>query len=455
MQAIQIITERMARQGSKTAIIWNGTYYSYSTFISLVDEWREVLTSLNIGRGTVCGFVAEYSPQSCALIFALIKAKAILVPFTISAHHELPEFIKIASVECLFRFSLDDSWTFEEFHVGEKNDLLISFYDRDVSGLVVFSSGSTGKPKGILQDCERVMKKFVVERQEWSTLLFLMLDHFGGFNTLLSSFANGGTAICLADRSPDSVCLAIEQTKATLLPTTPTFLNMLIASRLHKNFDLSSIKLITYGTEVMPEATLSIIKKVFPNARLKQTYGLSELGVLRSKSEKDDSVWVKIGGDGFETKVINNILWVRSEANMVGYLNAPSPIDKDGWMCTGDHVVVRGEYMHILGRDSEIINVGGQKVFPAEIENILLEADNVVEATVIGVPHPIMGNVVKAMVSLNSPEDPLHLTERLRRHCIERMSKHKIPIRFTTIGSEEHRNVRFKKARSDVVDLDL
>jgi len=211
--------------------------------------------------------------------------------------------------------------------------------------------------------------------------------------------------------------------------------------------------MITYGTEVMPAATLNKIHKVFPNTKLKQTYGLSELGVLRSQSEKDDSVWLKIGGDGFETKVIDNILWVRSEANMVGYLNAPNPIDKDGWMCTGDHVEIRGEYVHILGRRSDMINVGGQKVFPAEIENILLQAGNVSEATVIGVPHPIMGNVVQAMVSLISPEEPFSLTERLRKYCISNMSKYKIPIKFTEISSGEHRNMRFKKIRSSNSDL--
>jgi long-chain acyl-CoA synthetase len=453
MHAINIVTERMSLYGLKTAIVWKESSLSYSAFVGLVDEWSETLSSLNIGRGSVCGYISEYSPQTCALIFALIKAKAILVPFSKSAHNELPEFLKIACVDYLFRFESDDSWAYERIQNVGNNELLLSFIERDVPGLIVFSSGSTGKPKAILQDCERVMRKFIEERQGWNTLLFLMIDHFGGFNTLMSTFAYGGTAICLPDRSPDSVCRVIEKTRASLLPTTPTFINMLIASRAYKNFDLSSINMITYGTEVMPPATLNSIHKVFPNARLKQTYGLSELGVLRSKSERDDSVWLKIGGDGFETKIIDNILWVRSEANMVGYLNAPNPIDKDGWMCTGDHVEIRGEYIHILGRKSDMINVGGQKVFPAEIENILLQAGNITEATVIGVPHPIMGHVVRAMVSLISPEEPFALTERLRKHCISNMSKYKIPIKFTEISSDEHRNMRFKKIRSSNVDL--
>jgi acyl-CoA synthetase (AMP-forming)/AMP-acid ligase II len=413
----------------------------------MIDSWGDILLKNDIGNGTVCGFVAEYSPQVCALVFALIQAKAILVPFTSAIENELPEFINIAGVTCLFRFDTNDNWTFEQCVNPVKNSLVETFIERDVPGLIVFTSGSTGKPKGILQDIERVMRKFVEERAGWRTVLFLMLDHFGGFNTLLSTFAYGGTGVCLPDRSPESVCRVIEQSRATLLPTTPTFINMLIASRCYKSFDLSSIKLITYGTEVMPAATLAKVKEIFPNARIKQTYGLSELGVLRSKSERDDSVWVKIGGEGFETKIEDNILWIRSEANMVGYLNAPSPIDADGWMCTGDHVEVCGDYMRILGRKSEMINVGGQKVFPTEIENVLLEADNVSEATVVGMSHPVMGHVVKARISLDEPEDQFLLAERLRKHCIERMAKYKVPVKFEIVHEDEQRNIRFKKSR--------
>ena len=449
MHSIDTIFKRMQSKEFETALFWNNKAYSYSHFTKLVDDWSKRLPQYSIGKGTVCGFVGEYSPQVCALIFALMKAKAILVPFTSAIEHELPEFMKIAGVTSLFRFDGDDSWTFEAFGSSAQNNLIETFLERDVPGLIVFTSGSTGKPKGILQDCERVMHKFVGERPGWGTVLFLMLDHFGGFNTLLSTFAYGGTAVCLPDRSSESVCRVIQRSQATLLPTTPTFINLLIASRCYKDFDLSSIRLITYGTEVMPSSTLEKVRSIFPNARIKQTYGLSELGVLRSKSESDDSVWVKIGGDGFETKIVDNILWVRSEANMVGYLNAPNPFDEEGWMCTGDHVEVRGEYMHIQGRKSEMINVGGQKVFPSEIENILLEADNIQEVTVVGVPHPVMGNVVKAKISLNEPEDQFQVAERLRKHCLERMARYKVPVKYEIVSGSDLHSTRFKKKRSE------
>ena len=115
----------------------------------------------------------------------------------------------------------------------------------------------------------------------------------------------------------------------------------MILNNISRSYDFASVKLISYGTELMSEDTLKKCLEMFPDAQIKQTYGLSELGVLRSDSKNKESTWVKIGGPGFEVKVINGILWVRSESNMVGYLNAPSPFDADGWMCTGDQVEMK------------------------------------------------------------------------------------------------------------------
>ena len=447
MKAIETIFSRMAGMENAPAVFWNDKEYSYSDFLNVTDDWSHRLLNQKIGKETICGFTGDYSLQVIALIFALIKAKAILVPITSKFESDINKFKTIAGIEYLYRFDKDDKWTVEKFTVQKKNPLVAKFEKREVPGLIVFTSGSTGEPKGILQDCELIMRKFIELRKGWRTILFLLLDHFGGFNTLLSSFGYGGTAVCLPDRSPDAVCQTIEKSRADLLPTTPTFLNLLITSRSYLNYDLSSIKLITYGTEVMPDVTLKMVKEIFPNTKLKQTYGLSELGVLRSTSKTEDSVWVKIGGSGFETKIIDNILWVRSESNMVGYLNAPNPFNEDGWMSTGDHVEVQGDYVRILGRKSDMINIGGQKVFPAEVENILLKAENIQEVRVYGIKHPIMGQVLAANVSLYEPEDQLHLTERLRKYCVEKMVKYKVPVRFKIVPLEEQYSDRFKRVR--------
>ncbi|MBV9409414.1 MAG: AMP-binding protein [Candidatus Eremiobacteraeota bacterium] len=445
--AIATIEARMRSNAAHPALFWNERVVTYGALCDAIDAWANTLDERAVAPGEVCAIIGDYSPGTCALIFALVRRRAIVVPLTLAVRNETAEFFAIAGVQHVFRFDADDAWVYEPVVADGTNALIATFRASGHPGLIVFSSGSTGKPKGILHDCERLFRKFVPQRQARRTVLFLMFDHFGGFNTLLSVFAYGGAGVCVPNRAPDAVCRAIENARADLLPATPTFLNLVLAAGTYRRYALDSVTLITYGTEVMPEATLAKLREAFPKAQLKQTYGLSELGVLHSKSESDGSLWMKIGGAGFEVKVVDGQLWVRAGSNMVGYLNAPQPFDDEGWMCTGDDVEVRGEYFLIKGRRSEMINVGGQKVFPAEVETLLLGDPNVAEATVYGVKHPLMGQVPHARISVHEPEEQRGLVERLRRLCADGLARYKIPQKFTVIAPDDQVSERFKKVR--------
>jgi acyl-CoA synthetase (AMP-forming)/AMP-acid ligase II len=258
---------------------------------------------------------------------------------------------------------------------------------------------------------------------------------------------HGGTAVVVADRTVDTVASAIESAKVELLPTSPTFLKMLLISDAASRFDLTSLKLITYGTEVMPKATLEGLHQAFPDVTLKQTYGLSEIGIVPTRSRSPDSLWMQIGGANFEHKIVDGLLWIRASTAMLGYLNAPSPFDADGWLNTRDKVEVDGDFIRIIGRESELINVGGEKVHPAEVENILLRAGNIRDVTVAARPSPVTGSIVVATVSLIEVEDLGVLRHRLDRFCRERLEPYKVPAMFK-ISDEPLHSSRFKKIRA-------
>ena len=158
------------------------------------------------------------------------------------------------------------------------------------------------------------------------------------------------------------------------------------------------------------------------------------------------SLWVKVGGEGFETKVVDGLLYIRAKSAMLGYLNAPSPFDAEGWMNTEDMVEVDGDYIRILGRASDIINVGGQKVCPAEIEGVLLQLDNVRDVAVYGEKNPLTGKIVAARFNLVEHEDLDLLKKRVRAFCRDRMPSFKIPVKITTTDREQHSD-RYKKMR--------
>ena len=146
-------------------------------------------------------------------------------------------------------------------------------------GLVIVTSGSTGKPKRILHDLDKLVDAHKSSKKALRTIAFLKFDHMGGFNTVLYTLSAGGTLIVPPSLGVVDVCRSIEKYKAELLPTTPSFINLLLAAGAHETYDLSSLKIISFGTEPMPDSLLERIKSAFPNVILKQTYGMSEIGV--------------------------------------------------------------------------------------------------------------------------------------------------------------------------------
>ena len=209
-----------------------------------------------------------------------------------------------------------------------------------------------------------------------------------------------------------------------------------------------SLQLVTYGTEAMPEGTLKRFHALFPNIQLLQTYGLSEIGILRSQSKSSDSLWLKIGGEGFETRIVNGILEIKAKSAMLGYLNAPSPFTEDGWFNTGDAVEVDGEYVRILGRTSEMINVGGEKVYPAEVESVIQQMDGVEDITISGEPNPVTGHIVKARVKLRTDEALGDFRKRMRSFCKDKLPPFKIPQKVVLVNQESY-GERFKKMRRE------
>ena len=431
---------------AKDAIIWQDQGFSYGWLLHAVQGWRKRLQE-GVAPGAVGSLEADFSPNAIAGMLALVEHGCIIVPLTASVETKKPEFREIAQVEVMLDVSKDDQVRCQKTATVASHALLWRLKRAHRPGLVLFSSGSTGKNKAAVHDFVPLLEKFKVPRHGLRTLTFLLFDHIGGVNTLLYTLSNAGCIVTVQDRTPDAVCTAIEKYRVQLLPTSPTFLNLLLLSEAYKRHDLSSLETVTYGTEVMPESTLRRFHALFPHIRLLQTYGLSEVGILRSKSKSSDSLWVKVGGEGFETRVVDDMLEIKAQSAMVGYLNAPSPFTEDGWFQTGDAVEVDGEYIRILGRKSEIINVGGEKVYPAEVESILQLMDGVEGVIVNAESNPITGQMVKAKVKLHTGETLSAFRQRMQLFCRDKLPRFKIPQKVIIVTEEMH-GERFKKMRN-------
>ena len=428
------------------SIIWKGTKYSYKSLIKNIEKFQLLVDSQQIQTGTVTALIGDFSPNSIALFLALIEKSCIIVPLTKTSENNEKLLFDIAQVESVFRVNDNDIITTETVSKKTGNDYYKVIRGRKHPGLVLFTSGTSGAPKAAVHDLLSLLEKFKTRRKSLRTLNFLLFDHWGGLNTMLHILSNGGVVIATKERSPENVCRLIEKYKIELLPASPTFLNLMLLSGAHENYNLNSLKIISYGTEPMPESTLKRLKMIFPEVKLLQTYGLIELGVMQSQSEKDDSLWVKLGGEGYKTRVVDGMLEIKAKSAMLGYLNAQSPFTEDGWFKTGDAVEVDGEYIKILGRKSEIINVGGEKVYPQEVESVIIEMDDVSEVTVYGEKNPIMGNIVCAKIRLRDDIEHNGLLNEIKIHCRKKLQNYKVPVKIFFENKSQY-SERYKKKR--------
>ncbi|PKQ75074.1 AMP-dependent synthetase [Aeromonas sobria] len=422
--------------------IWRGIDYPF--LIHKGDELRfseianqSPIDLSDVRKGDVVALIGDFNPSSILALLRLIDLGVILVPLTIETKHEHEYFFESALVDVI----IEGDQVQRRLH-NQKHDFIEKLRSLEHAGLVLFSTGTTGRPKAILHNLTLFLKRFETPRPTLRTINFLLFDHIGGINTLLHTLFNKGVVIAPEYRTVESILETCRKFDVEALPTTPTFLRMMLMSGAIPGNVPDCLKVITYGTERMDQATLDELCKLLPNVDFRQTFGMSELGILRVKSESRDSIYMKIGGEGVETRVVDGVLHIRSNSRMLGYLNAPSPFDADGWYDTKDVVDVKDQYYKVTGRVSDVINVGGLKFMASEVERVALEFPNVSLVKAMPKQNPITGQHVELLVqpTTEGAVDKVALMEFFK----ERLQQHMVPKRIC-FGSVVVGH-RFKKA---------
>ena len=434
---MELIRSSAAHHPERQVLAWGGESLSYRELAGLVDGYAVELAGAGATPGTVVALRLDGSPDSVALLLAAAESRCILVPLdkrsksaSLATGPEMAQAELLCDVE-LPRGCPAGQAAVDIVRTGRRatHPHYMELRRQSTSGLVLFTSGSSGQPKGAIHDLEGLLTKFSSPGKDLRTLLFFYLDHISGLDTLFYALSNGSEMVVPDDRGAESVCRAIEDHAVEVLATSPSFLNLLALGRAYERFDLSSLVYITYGGEVMPERTLFRLTEDFPDVRVSQKYGSTEVGALRIAPESSHSVWFRIGDPQVQTRVVDGVLHIRSGSTMLGYLDADDPFTDDGWYDTRDEVEQRGDLLRILGRLSDAINVGGERVHPAKVENVILELDEVADVAVYGEENIILGNVVCAQVVPTAPIERSTLRRLVQRHCRARLTPHQVPVR--------------------------
>lgn len=453
-----ILKSRMLANADRVAVASGGREHTYRMLADEVDRQAQAFRAAGVGPGQLVTLVGEFSFEALAALLALLFCRATVVPLTRTAQGKLGRYVDELGPD----FGVDAYDGSIRRHAAVRAAPATvaeappaawrSILPREAGGLIVFTSGSTGVPKAIVHDIDALCYRYLEPRAPLSSICFLLFDHMGGINTVLSLLFRGGTAVNVATRQVDVVCEAIQRYRVQLLPATPSFLSQLLLSRAVDRYDLSSLQVISYGTEVMSEAVLRKLTQLLPGCRFKQTYGLSETGVLQIQSRANDSLWFRFIDAGVATRVTDDVLWIKTRSNLLGkvlFTDTGLVLDRQGddWFCTNDLVVTDGDWLMVLGRQTDIVNVGGLKVYPSEVENCIHELPFVDDVFVKGKKNPLLGQTVVAYVQLADGADRNDAERRIKQHCAGRLERYKVPSQliFQWVNFV---NDRFKKVRT-------
>jgi acyl-CoA synthetase (AMP-forming)/AMP-acid ligase II len=409
------------------------------TYRSLLDEINNCYQSIllaypNSLENKVVSLIGSPSKDFYVNFFALLKHKVILVPIDASEVTLANQRNDFSNAELLFDLS-KGLLQIQPRAVASNTPFIYSTIDKN-GAILLFSSGTTSAPKALIHETKRLFIKYkpIINAKKRRVIQLLLPDHIGGINTTLTALSQGNTLLIPQNRSVSAVFDLIEKENASVLPATPSFLQMMYLADLWKEPNMPSLKLVTFGTERMPPELLRKLKQARPNTHLMETFGTSETGIIKTKVLSnnqgicfdDPDVNVRISIDG-ELEIFSSYL-------TTGYLDRSLPLSDDGWYKTGDiaELLDDGSY-RIIGRTSEWINVGGQKVLPSEIENCVMELEGIVHCKALPEPNAITGQVVAINVWINNAEtmDEKSFIKRIRQHCALRLTRFKQPVRIT------------------------
>ena len=287
--------------------------------------------------------------------------------------------------------------------------------------VLILTTGSTGEPKGARHDWARLVH--AVRRPDtrpgarW--LLAYNLNQFAGVQIMLHALASRAALVVPPTRRAEDVIDAIREHRVTHASATPTLWRLIVGRLDDETARQLPLEQITLGGEAAPERLIERLGKLFPLARISHVYAGTEFGSVVSVRdghsglpasilERDESADVRF-------RILDGELQISSRVGMLGYHGADD--EPSDWRATGDLVEVRGDRIQFVGRTTEIINVGGAKVHPLPVEEVVCSVEGVQLAAVYGRPNPITGQIVAVDVVVAPGIDTEALTARIRAAC--------------------------------------
>jgi long-chain acyl-CoA synthetase len=437
-----LLTVACARRPNHPALIFEGRVWSYADLDRATDRFASHLAAAGVAAGQVIGLLLESGPG--LLIATLGAFRAGVVPNVVNAMLR-PEEVRsvVADSRAVLLVTDAERWAGLEpvreglgvedvlLTGGQFNAALDSadegFRPLDLSphevACLLYTSGTTGRPKGVMLTHLNITDNAVQFarvhfRPDDRVLVAAPLFHcWGLINGVLGAFAAGATAVVVRRFKAEPVLDLMEAIRPTQFLGVPAMVNHLTRSPTRADRDLRSLRVVHSAAAPMPAELIAALRDDW-GVGYAESYGLTEVSPVITttapKAMRPGSCGRAMGDT--ELKVVDaegntlpvggvGELWARGTAVSAGYFNRPDATAEvfvaGGWFRTGDVVRMDAEgYVYLVDRAKDMINVGGEKVYPRDVEDVLFRHPAVADAVVVAAADPVLGEVPRAVVAL-------------------------------------------------------
>jgi acyl-CoA synthetase (AMP-forming)/AMP-acid ligase II len=499
----------------RDAIVFEGKRITYSQINQRVNKLANALIRLGVKKGDRVAMLQVNCPECLETYFAVARVGAIYVPLNFRAkddelcymleHSETRVLLAgkryldmIRAIQCRLPgvkhyISLEDKASdmtcfVDLINSAPDDEVTTDIGDEDVT-ILMYTAGTTGRPKGVPLRHSGFIS-YVMSNvdpanpdMEERNLLTVPLYHVAGIQAMLAAVYGGRTLVIMRQFEVIEWMKTVQQERATRAMLVPTMLKIVIDSADFPKYDLTSLKVITYGASPMPFEVITKAMKVLHWARFINAFGQTETASTITSLGPEDhiiegteeekrkklkrlgssigkplpDVEVKILGKNGEVLPPGQIgdIVARGPRIMSGYWHDEEKTKKaftpDGWLITSDQGWMdKDGYVYLAGRGDDMIIRAGENIAPEEIENTLHSHPKIEEAAVIGIPDPDWGQVPKAIVVLKQGQTATK--EEIMEYCRAKLASFKRP-RTVVFVNELPRNamgkVIHKKLRED------